>query len=72
MNKNTQKPDLVEIVAGTVALTPKDQKRVSNFVIKVKLVRASEAEKTIAKELAVSSSGASVPVPSASAAVVGK
>lgn len=66
------KPDLVEIVAGTVALTPKDQKRVSNFVIKVKLVRASEAEKTIAKELAVSSSGASAPLPNASAAVGGK
>ncbi|OYT91076.1 MAG: fimbrial protein [Burkholderiales bacterium PBB3] len=66
------KPDLVEIVAGTVALTPKDQKRVSNFVIKVKLVRASEAEKTIAKELAVSSSGAYAPLPNASAAVGGK
>jgi type IV pilus assembly protein PilN len=43
------KPDLVEIVAGTVALTPKDQRRVSNFVIRVRLVRASEAEKAAAK-----------------------
>ncbi len=42
------KPELVEIIAGTVALSPKDQKRVANFVIKVKLVRASEAEKTAA------------------------
>lgn len=48
------KPELVEIVSGTVALSPKDQKRVSNFVIKVRLVRASEAEKAIAKELSSS------------------
>ncbi|MES2952668.1 MAG: PilN domain-containing protein [Pseudomonadota bacterium] len=39
------KPELVEIVAGTVALTPKDARRVSNFTIRVRLVRASEAEK---------------------------
>ena len=61
------KPDLVEIVAGTVALSPKDQKRVSNFVIKVKLVRASEAEKVIAKD-ATPATVASAPVPSASTA----
>lgn len=41
------KPDLVEIVAGTVALG-KEQKRVSNFVLKVKLVRSSEVEKAAA------------------------
>ena len=61
------KPDLVEIVAGTVALSPKDQKRVSNFVIKVKLVRASEAEKVIAKD-ATPATVASAPVSSASTA----
>ncbi|OGB29751.1 MAG: fimbrial protein [Burkholderiales bacterium RIFCSPLOWO2_12_FULL_61_40] len=43
------KPDLVEIVAGTVALSTKEQKRVSNFTIRVKLVRASEAEKAAVK-----------------------
>ena len=43
------KPDLVEIVAGTVALSTKEQKRVSNFMIRVKLVRASEAEKAAVK-----------------------
>lgn len=43
------KPDLVEIVAGTVALSAKEQKRVSNFTIRVKLVRASEAEKMAVK-----------------------
>jgi type IV pilus assembly protein PilN len=48
------KPELVEIIAGTVVLPPKEQKRVSNFVIKVRLVRASEAEKAIAKDLTAS------------------
>ncbi len=37
--------ELVEIVSGTVNLAPKDQRRVANFNIRVKLVRASEAEK---------------------------
>lgn len=39
------KPELVEIVAGSVALTPKDQRRVGNFNVRVRLLRASEAEK---------------------------
>ena len=42
------KPELVEIVAGSVTLPPKDQRRVSNFNIRVRLVRASEAEKMLA------------------------
>jgi len=49
------KPQLIEIVAGTVALTPREQKRVSNFVIRVDLVRASEAEKAIAKPVEAAS-----------------
>ena len=49
------KPELVEIVAGTVTLAPKDQRRVSNFVIRVRLVRASEAEKAAGKPLATAS-----------------
>jgi type IV pilus assembly protein PilN len=39
------KPELVEIVAGSVSLTPRDARRVANFTIRVNLVRASEAEK---------------------------
>lgn len=39
------KPELIEIVAGNVALTPRDQRRVANFRIRVRLMRASEAEK---------------------------
>lgn len=45
------KPELVEIVSGSVALSPKDQRRVSNFIVRVRLVRASEAEKAAAKQV---------------------
>lgn len=38
------RPELIEIVAGTVALAPKEQRRVANFTIRVTLIRASEAE----------------------------
>jgi type IV pilus assembly protein PilN len=36
-NPYITKPELIEIVAGTTALTPKDQRRVSNFVIQMQL-----------------------------------
>ena len=39
------KPELIEITAGSVALSAREQKRVSNFTIRVKLMRANEAEK---------------------------
>jgi len=39
------RPELVEIVAGSVALAPRDVKRVSNFTMRVQLTRASEAQK---------------------------
>jgi type IV pilus assembly protein PilN len=39
---------LVEIVAGTIALTPREQRRVANFTIRVALVRSSEAVKAVA------------------------
>ena len=60
--KNTpwfSKPELVEIVAGTVTLSPRDTKRVSNFTMRVQLMRASEAEKAAAPAAAV---GVSAPV----------
>ncbi len=68
------KPELVEIVAGTVALTPRDQRRVANFTIRVRLVRASEAAKSAAKTTGAASAvmapaSASIPVAAASAAV---
>jgi type IV pilus assembly protein PilN len=39
------KPELVEIVAGTVTLSPRDVKRVSNFTMRVQLNRASDVQK---------------------------
>jgi type IV pilus assembly protein PilN len=36
------KPELVEITAGTVALSPRDQRRVSNFSMRVEIKRASD------------------------------
>ncbi len=56
------RPELVEITAGTVALTPRDQRRVSNFTMRVKLLRASEVQKSAAP-----ASGAAAPASGASA-----
>jgi type IV pilus assembly protein PilN len=39
------KPELVEIVAGSVTLAPRDVKRVSNFTLRVQLNRASDVQK---------------------------
>ncbi|WP_342618820.1 PilN domain-containing protein [Rhodoferax sp. GW822-FHT02A01] len=58
------KPELIEIVAGSITLPTKEQKRVSNFVIKVRLMRSSEAEKAVAP-----AAGASAPAAAASSPV---
>jgi type IV pilus assembly protein PilN len=42
------KPQLVEIVAGTVNLSPRDQRRVANFTISVHLLRSSEMQAAVA------------------------
>ena len=36
------KPELVEITAGTVALSPRDQRRVSNFSMRMEIKRATD------------------------------
>lgn len=36
------KPELVEITAGSVALSPRDQRRVSNFSMRLEIKRASD------------------------------
>ncbi len=59
------KPELIEIVAGSVALSPREQKRVANFTIRVRLMRASEAEK--AAQAAAGGAVAVVPVAAAAA-----
>ena len=57
------KPELIEIVAGSLTLATKEQKRVSNFVIKVRLVRASEAEKAGAAGSAASAPASAASTP---------
>ena len=42
------KPELTEIVASTVALSQRDQRRVASFNLRFQLVRARDAQKTIA------------------------
>jgi len=37
------KPELIEIVAKSLALTPREQRRVYNFTVRVQLQRASDA-----------------------------
>jgi len=62
------RPELIEIVAGTITLLPRDQRRVANFSIRVKLVRASEAAKakTAASATAPASTSVSKPQTAAS------
>jgi len=59
------KPELIEIVAGSVALSLREQKRVANFTIRVRLMRASEAEKVA--QAAAGGAVAVVPVAAAAA-----
>ncbi len=54
------KPELVEIVAGNVTLGARDQRRVSNFTIRVHLMRSSEAQKAV--QAATAASGAALAV----------
>jgi len=61
------KPELVEIVAGSVSLGARDQRRVSNFTVRVKLLRASEAKTVPTTVSAADASGVAKPVAVASA-----
>jgi type IV pilus assembly protein PilN len=58
------RPELIEIVAANVTLAPRDQRRVSSFNMRVRLLRSSE----VAKAAAAAASGASAPVVPAAAA----
>lgn len=57
------RPELVEIVAGNLALSPRDQRRVSNFTMRVQLRRPSEVK----LPASAPASAASSPVSSVSA-----
>ncbi len=60
------RPELVEITAANVTLSPRDVRRVSNFTMRVKLLRASEAQQA-ANGASAPAAGASVPTAGASA-----
>ena len=62
------RPELIEIVAGSVSLSTRDVKRVSNFTIRVQLMRANEAEK-LARTVAAAASAAPVGLAAAQAPV---
>ena len=55
------RPELVEITSASVTLSPRDTRRVSNFTMRFKLLRASEAQKA-----ASAASSASAPASAAS------
>jgi type IV pilus assembly protein PilN len=61
------RPELIEIVAGSVALSPRDVRRVSNFSVRVQLRRASEVAQ-MASAPASAASAASAPKAGASSA----
>jgi type IV pilus assembly protein PilN len=60
------KPELVEIVATTVQLSPRDQRRVANFSIRAKLRKPTDLIKP--ENAASAPSAAVAPTPAASAA----
>jgi type IV pilus assembly protein PilN len=57
------KPELVEITSGSVTLSPRDQRRVSNFTMKVRLLRASEVQKAANAASAASSAAGKASAP---------
>ncbi len=63
------RPELVEIVAGSVPVSPRENTRVSNFTMRFQLMRASEAEKAAAAPAAPASAPAAAVAVGAAAPV---
>ena len=61
------RPELIEITASSVALTPRDQRRVANFSMRIALKRVSDASKASAS---AASGAVAAPKPAASGAAV--
>ncbi|MGV3569483.1 MAG: PilN domain-containing protein [Ramlibacter sp.] len=57
------RPELVEIVASSVTLSPRDQRRVANFSMRMTLLRASEAQKAAAAAAAASAAATAASAP---------
>jgi type IV pilus assembly protein PilN len=70
------KPELVEITSGSVALSARDQRRVSNFNMKVRLKRASDVQKAAnaasAASIAAAASASKVSAPAGKASAPAK
>jgi type IV pilus assembly protein PilN len=66
------RPELVEITSGSVALSPRDQRRVANFTMRVRLLRASEAQKAATGASAASAAVGASSAPAASASAPAK
>jgi type IV pilus assembly protein PilN len=65
------RPELIEIVAGTVQLSPRDTRRVANFRMNVKLVRASQIAQKAASAASAAGSVPLTPTAAASQALTG-
>ena len=63
------RPELLEIVAGNISLGKTDQRRVANYKVTVKLLRASEAQKAASAASPAASGLVPAAVPAASATV---
>ena len=62
------KPELIEITAGSVALTPRDQRRVANFSMRVALKRATDPKAAASAASGTLPASAVKPIAAASAA----
>lgn len=63
-------PQLVEIVTGTVALSARDQRRVANFTISLRLLRSSEVQAAAAAAEAAAKRAAPAAAPATTPAAV--
>jgi type IV pilus assembly protein PilN len=66
------RPDLGEITSGSVQLSPRDNRRVSNFTMKVKLLRASEVQKAAGAASGASGASGAAAAPASAASSVAR
>ena len=62
------KPELIEITAGSVALSPRDQRRIANFSVRVSLKRTSDPKAASSAASSALPASAVKPVAAASSA----
>ncbi|MES2186564.1 MAG: PilN domain-containing protein [Pseudomonadota bacterium] len=62
------KPQLIEIVTGSMAISPREQRRVANFTMTVRLLRSSEVQAAATAAAAAAAATSPTPVPAIPAA----